>query len=79
MRQRDGEARLAEVVAKLVGSPTEIESVLKVFENNCQFKNLNIVNSKLVGFFKLVLYEPEQNFEKLKLLLQRIMKIVKSF
>ena len=58
MRQREGEARLAEVIGKLV--PThEIESVLKIFENNCQFKNLNIINSKLVNFFKLIIHEPE--------------------
>ena len=79
MRPREGEARLAEVIGKLVARPEEIEAVLKIFENTCQFKNLNPISSKLTAFFKLVLHEPEQNFEKLKLLLQRVMQVISSF
>ena len=78
MRHRDGETRLAEFIGKLVAAPNEIEAVLQVFENNCQFKTLHHINAKLGGFFKLALHEPEGSFERLKLLLQRMGKVVKS-
>lgn len=79
MRLRDSEARLAQSVQGILVKTDEIEEFLIVFENNSMFKPLSTVNQKLIRFFKLFMYEQESNFEKLKVLFERIKKIIASF